>query len=93
MEIFHGHTHWEPLVSLNMTVTTEELLQQAQESGVDRIVIFSFPSMALADESIYDRPLEIGRSNGIFIPYYYIPEDLRLIPKEKNFYGEKWHWT
>jgi len=26
MEIFHGHTHWEPLVSLNMTVTTEELL-------------------------------------------------------------------
>jgi predicted TIM-barrel fold metal-dependent hydrolase len=92
MEIFDAHTHWGPSVSLNMTVTTEELLKQAQESGVDRIVIFPFPSMALSDETINDKLLEVRKKDGRFIPYYYIPEDLRSIPLEKHYWGGKWHW-
>lgn len=92
MEIFDAHTHWGPSVSLNMTVTTEELLKQAQQSGVDRIVIFPFPSMALSDETINDKLLEVRKKDGRFIPYYYIPEDLRSIPLEKHYWGGKWHW-
>jgi predicted TIM-barrel fold metal-dependent hydrolase len=78
---------------LGTEVTTDELLQQAQESGVDRIVAFPFPSTAIADEKINDRVLELGKKNKRFIPYYYIPEDLQPIPIEKNFYGGKWHWV
>jgi predicted TIM-barrel fold metal-dependent hydrolase len=78
---------------LGTEVTTEELLQQANESGVDRVVIFPFPSTAIENEKINDKVLELGKKNVKFIPYYYIPEDLRPIPKEKNFYGGKWHWV
>ncbi len=78
---------------MGMTVTTEELLHQARQSGVDRIVIFPFPSQALADEGINGELLDETRRIPQFIPYYYIPDDLRKIPREKGFYGGKWHWT
>jgi predicted TIM-barrel fold metal-dependent hydrolase len=74
-------------------VTTAELLRQAEQSGVGRIVIFPFPSQAIADERINEQVLEEGAKDNTFIPYYYIPDDLRPIPKEKGFYGGKWHWT
>jgi predicted TIM-barrel fold metal-dependent hydrolase len=93
LEIIDSHTHWGPSITLGTEVTTDELLQQAKESGVDRIVVFPFPSTAIADEKINDRILELCKSNGKFIPYYYIPEDLRPIPVDKNFYGGKWHWV
>ena len=93
MEIFDSHTHWGPSITLGTEVTTDELLHQAELSGVERIVIFPFPSTAIADEKINDRVLELGKKNGRFIPYYYIPEDLRPIPMEKTFYGGKWHWV
>ncbi|OPY06441.1 MAG: Amidohydrolase [Syntrophus sp. PtaB.Bin001] len=93
MEIIDSHTHWGPSVSLGITVTTRELLKQAEESGVDRIVIFPFPSQALAYERINDELLaEAGRIPQ-FIPYYYIPDDLRPIPRNRGFFGGKWHWT
>lgn len=78
---------------MGTTVTTEELLRQARQSGVDRIVIFPFPSQALADEGINGELLDEARRIPQFIPYYYIPDDLRTIPREKGFYGGKWHWT
>ena len=93
MEIIDSHTHWGPSVSLGMTVTTEELLGQAERSGVDRIVIFPFPSQALSDEGINDQVLRESRRVQKLIPYYYIPDDLRAIPRERGFYGGKWHWT
>ena len=93
MEIIDSHTHWGPSITLGTNVTTEELLQQAKESGVDRIVVFPFPSTAIEDETINDKVLELGKENGTFIPYYYIPEDLRPIPVGKNFCGGKWHWV
>ncbi len=93
MEIIDSHTHWGPSVTMGIEVTTAELLRQAEQSGVGRIVIFPFPSQALADERINDQVLEEAGSDHTFIPYYYIPEDLRPIPKEKGFYGGKWHWT
>jgi hypothetical protein len=93
MEIIDSHTHWGPSVSLGMTVTTEELLGQAKRNGVDRIVIFPFPSQALWDEGINDQVLRESRRVQKLIPYYYIPDDLRAIPRERGFYGGKWHWT
>jgi len=80
-------------VSLGIEVTTEELLRQAMGAGVDRVVIFPFPSMALKDERINDEVLEVAKTHPAFIPYYYIPDDLRPIPKGRGFLGGKWHWV
>ena len=93
MEIIDSHTHWGPSAQMGITVTTDELLRQARQSGVDRIVIFPFPSQALADEGINGELLDDARRIPQFIPYYYIPDDLRTIPGEKGFFGGKWHWT
>jgi uncharacterized protein len=92
MEVIDSHTHWGPSMSMGTEVTTEELLSQARESGIHRIVIFPFPSMALADEEINVRLLDEAEKHREFIPYYYIPEDLRPIPRRKGFFGGKWHW-
>jgi predicted TIM-barrel fold metal-dependent hydrolase len=73
-------------------VTTEELLRQAEQSNVSRIVIFPFPSMALSDEGINERLLEEANRVKKFIPYYYIPETMKPIPDGKGFLGGKWHW-
>jgi predicted TIM-barrel fold metal-dependent hydrolase len=92
MEIIDSHTHWGPSVSMGTEVTTEELLRQAEQSNVSRIVIFPFPSMALADEGINERLLDEANRVKKFIPYYYIPETMKPIPDKKEFYGGKWHW-
>jgi len=73
-------------------VTTEELLRQAEQSGVSRIVVFPFPSTALANEGINERLLDEADRIRKFIPYYYIPETMKTIPNGKGFYGGKWHW-
>ncbi|MFB3884483.1 MAG: amidohydrolase family protein [Thermodesulfobacteriota bacterium] len=92
MEIIDSHTHWGPSVTMGMEVTTEDLLQQSEQSGVNQIVIFPFPSMALADEGINQRVLDEAKRIKKFIPYYYIPESMKPIPEGKGFYGGKWHW-
>jgi len=92
MEIIDSHTHWGPSVSMGIEVTTEELLRQAEQSSVNRIVIFPFPSMALADEGINERLLKEANRVKKFIPYYYIPETMKPIPDGKGFWGGKWHW-
>jgi predicted TIM-barrel fold metal-dependent hydrolase len=91
MEIIDSHTHWGPSVTMGIEVTTEELLGQAEQCNVSRIVIFPFPSMALADEKINERLLDEANRVKKFIPYYYIPESMKPIP-DKGFYGGKWHW-
>lgn len=92
MEIIDSHTHWGPSVSMGTEVTTEELLRQADQNRVNRIVIFPFPSMALADEGINQRLLDEAKRLKKFIPYYYIPETMKPIPDGNGFYGGKWHW-
>ena len=92
VEIIDSHTHWGPSVTMGMEVTTEELLRQGEQSGVNRIVIFPFPSMALADEEINERLLEEVNRVKNFIPYYYIPETMKPIPGGNGFCGGKWHW-
>jgi len=77
---------------MGIEVTTEELLRQAEQSGVSQIVIFPFPSMALAEEGINERLLDEANRTKKFIPYYYIPETMKPIPEGKGFYGGKWHW-
>jgi hypothetical protein len=91
MEIIDSHTHWGPSVTMGTEVTTEELLRQADQCGVDRIVIFPFPSMALAHDGINDELLGETQKVKRFIPYYYIPETMSPIPDGKRFYGGKWH--
>jgi len=91
-EIIDSHTHWGPSVTMGTEVTTEELLGQAEQSGVSRIVIFPFPSTALADEEINQRLLDEAKRIKKFVPYYYIPETMKPIPEDKGFYGGKWHW-
>ena len=93
MEIIDSHTHWGPSVTMGIEVTTAELLRQAEQSRVGRIVIFPFPSQALAVKGINEQVLKEANRDHRFIPYYYIPDDLRPIPKGKGFYGGKWHWT
>jgi len=93
LEIIDSHTHWGPSVSLGISVTTGELLRQAEQSGVERIVVFPFPSQALADEGINEELLNEASRVSQFIPYYYIPDNLRPIPRNRGFYGGKWHWT
>jgi hypothetical protein len=92
MEIIDSHTHWGPSVTMGTELTTGELLRQAEQSGVDKIVIFPFPSMALANEEINEELLNEATRVEKFIPYYYIPEIMSPIPKGKGFYGGKWHW-
>ena len=92
MEIIDSHTHWGPSVSMGTEVTTQEILKQAEQSGVSRIVVFPFPSMALADEGINQRLFNEAAKIKKFIPYYYIPETMKPIPDIKRFYGGKWHW-
>jgi predicted TIM-barrel fold metal-dependent hydrolase len=92
MDIIDSHTHWGPSVTMGTEVTTEDLLRQAEQSGVSRVVIFPFPSMALADEGINQRLLDEVDRVRRFIPYYYIPETMKPIPERKGFCGGKWHW-
>ena len=91
-EMIDSHTHWGPSVTMGIEVTTEELQRQAEQSGVSRIVIFPFPSMALADKGINERLLVEANRVKKFIPYYYIPETMKPIAEGKGFYGGKWHW-
>jgi predicted TIM-barrel fold metal-dependent hydrolase len=92
MDIIDSHAHWGPSVTMGTEVTTEDLLRQAEQSGVNRIVIFPFPSMALANEEINQRLLDEVNRVREFIPYYYIPETMKPIPQGKGFCGGKWHW-
>ncbi len=92
MEIIDSHTHWGSSVSMGTEVTTQEILHQAEQSGVSWIVVFPFPSMALTDEGINERLLNESNRINQFIPYYYVPETLKPIPEDKGFYGGKWHW-
>jgi hypothetical protein len=93
MKIICSHTHWGPSRTLGITVETDEILRQATESKVDQVVIFPSPSEALFDEGINRDVLQEAERVDTFIPYYYIPDDLRAIPPEKGFCGGKWHWT
>jgi predicted TIM-barrel fold metal-dependent hydrolase len=92
MEIIDSHNHWGPSLTMGTEVTTQELLRQAEGSGVSRIIIFPFPSMALADEKINEKLLDEATAIKKFIPYYYIPETMKPIPEGRGFYGGKWHW-
>jgi len=93
MEIIDSHVHWGPSITLGMEVTTEEILRQAEQNGIGEIVVFPFPSTAIADERINEELLGEAKRAGRFHPYYYIPEDLRPIPTGKGFCGGKWHWV
>jgi len=93
MAVIDSHTHWGPSAVLGLQVSTEELLLQAKEAGVERVVIFPFPSTALQDEGVNEEVLQVSKLHPLFIPYYYIPEDLKPIPRGKGFFGGKWHWV
>jgi Tat protein secretion system quality control protein TatD with DNase activity len=83
-EIIDSHTHWGPSVSLGTNVTTEELLQQAAQSGVEKIVIFPFPSMALSDQAINEKLLNETSRIKKFIPLLLHPRILTSHTERKR---------
>jgi len=68
LEIIDSHTHWGPSLTLGTEVTTDEILRQAEQSGVQKIVIFPFPSTApnpglqgRVKSAVQYQPLPTGR--------------------------------
>jgi uncharacterized protein len=89
-EIIDSHSHWGPSLTLGTNVSTRELLNQQEESGISRVVVIPFPSTAIMSNEINTRLLNETRRIPAFIPYFYIREDFPVIPGE--FAGGKWHW-
>jgi len=87
------HTHLGPSLALGFTVTAEEILRQMAESGVDRAVVFPFPSAAVADNTMNQWILEEAERRKVFYPFYYAPDDLTPPPEGSPFLGVKWHWV
>ncbi|KYH38516.1 MAG: amidohydrolase [Candidatus Hecatellales archaeon B24] len=87
------HTHLGPSLSLGLQVSPEEILRQMAEAGVDRTVVFPFPSAAVADKAVNNWVLEEAGRRKVFYPFYYAPDDLAPPPEGKGFLGVKWHWV
>lgn len=90
--IIDFHTHLGPSLVLGISVTPEEILRQMSEAGVDRAVVFPFPSTAVSDPSIVEWVLGQAEHHSSFIPFYYAPDDLTP-PSNPRFRGVKWHWV
>lgn len=88
--IIDSHSHWGPSVTLQTNVSTREILQQQEQTGVTHVVLIPFPSTAIMSNEINIRLLSETKRVGHFIPYYYIREDFSSIPDE--YRGGKWHW-
>lgn len=88
--IIDSHSHWGPSVSLQTNVSTREIQQQQQDTGVTHVVLIPFPSTAIMSNEINIRLLSETKRVEHFIPYYYIREDFGPIPDE--YRGGKWHW-
>jgi uncharacterized protein len=93
--LIDSHTHWGPSMSMGTEVTTQELLAQKEESGMDYVVIIPFPSTAIAGNHVNLLLLEESTRVAAFIPYHYIREDFEkedFNPIPEAYYGGKWHW-
>lgn len=88
--IIDSHVHWGPSVTLQTNVSTREILQQQEETGVTHAVLIPFPSTAIMSNEINIRLLKETERIEEFIPYYYIREDFSSIPE--GYRGGKWHW-
>lgn len=88
--IIDSHCHWGPSASLQTNVSTREILQQQEETGVTHVVLIPFPSTAIMSNEINSRLLNETERVEHFVPYYYIREDFSPIPDE--YRGGKWHW-
>ena len=81
MDIIDSHARWGPSVALGIKVTTKELVHQAKTCGVDGIVIFPFPSQALADEGMKD---EVLRRSPCHPPWHRIPLEKLCYRRERS---------
>lgn len=88
--IIDSHSHWGPSVTLQTNVSTREILQQQEETGVTHVVLIPFPSTAIMSNEINIRLLNETKRIAHFVPYYYLREDFSSIPDE--YHGGKWHW-
>ena len=87
------HTHVGNSLSLGLYVSPEEILAQMAEAGVDRAVVFPFPSAAVADKSVNQWVREEAEKRRVLHPFYYAPDDLEPPPENGGFLGVKWHWV
>lgn len=88
--IIDSHCHWGPSVTLQTNVSTREIVQQQEQTGVTRVVLIPFPSTAIMSNEINVRLLNETERIKQFIPYFYIREDFSPIPE--GYRGGKWHW-
>ena len=93
--IIDSHSHWGPSITLGVDVTSQDLLRQQKETGVDYVVIIPFPSTAIADNAVNVRILQESERVKSFIPYHYVRENYDVEafdPIPEAYFGGKWHW-
>jgi len=86
------HAHWGPSVSLQITVTTQDILKQADEALAEKVVVFPFPSEAIRNAEVNRVLLDESVRVREFIPFYYVLDDLKA-PRDERYRGVKWHWV
>lgn len=87
--IIDSHVHIGYSIAMNTEVTPEFLIEQMSWAGVDRCLVFPFPSYG----EIYgaDWILELCDEYREFIPVYYVTEKFQTPPEV--FVAIKWHWV
>jgi hypothetical protein len=80
--------HWGPSMTLGSNATTNNILKQMKEAGVERAVVLPFASTAARSGEINVRILnEAGRVRE-FVPFFHIREDLFLVAE--GYSGARW---
>lgn len=93
--IIDSHSHWGPSISMGVEVTTAELLDQLEDSGIGYVAVIPFPSTAIASNRVNVDILAESDRVRAFIPYHYVRENYEaegFDPIPVRYVGGKWHW-
>jgi len=86
--IIDSHIHIGPSLALNTDVSPEYVAENMERAGVDRCLVFPFPSYG----EVYgcEWILEICERYPFF-PVFYVTEKFEL--PDERFVAVKWHWV
>ena len=87
LKIIDCHVH------LGYALTRDEILDSMQKYGIEKAVVFAFPTEAAHDSRVNDLVLTQSRVAKVFIPFFYVMDDLKLPLSFEEFRGVKWHWV
>ena len=82
-----GHVH------LGYSIPAEEILNQMKISDVEKAVVFALPAEVSYGADMNSYVLSEAERTGVFIPFYYMLDDLKLPENIEKFRGIKWHWV